>query len=422
MSNANTNQRMLSGAVLAMLDQALLSGINFAIGLSFIRLTDKTDYGLYTQFFALLLLSQATQNALSNAPLVSIGARRRARGMQAMAAHLFRMQTVASLGLAIIAFSGVHLSVGIGLLPELPTALALPFAAAIIGQWVREFARKYSFIRLEPGRALATDTLFAVLLLILLLAGIAMDQFGTAWVLGAMGLSHLIAGMVELQHARLKPLSAHGHWRPQLSAAWEKSRWSLPSVIVGWGSNYSFVYVVAAIGGVAAAAEISAARLLMMPAGLVVIAWCNTFSPRIARWVGARDFSTLRRIVSYSLAALVLIILGYAGVLALSFDLLITWVIGADYASVLGMSMWWALYFCVNAIRKIGNACLVGDGRFRELFHYSWITFVIGLPATVALTLQFGSVGSIIGLIVTEVLEIALTWMHGWKKVRAAVD
>ena len=117
---------------------------------------------------------------------------------------------------------------------------------------------------------------------------------------------------------------------------------------------------------------------------------------------------------------LMLIILGYAGVLALAFDLLITWVIGADYASVLTMSMWWALYFCINATRKIGNACLVGDGRFRELFHYSWITFVIGLPATIALTLQFGSVGAIIGLMVAEVLEIALTWLHGWKKVRAA--
>lgn len=410
---------MLSGAVLAMLDQALLSGVNFAIGLSFIRLTDKTDYGLYTQFFALLLLSQATQNALSNAPLVSIGARRHARGMQALAAHLFRMQTVASLGLALLAITGVHLSVGTGLLPELPTALALPFAAAIVGQWVREFARKYSYIRLEPGRALATDALFAGLLLILLLVGIWQQRFGTAWVLGSMGMAHLIAGAVELQHARLRPLKSHGHWRPQLHAAWQKSRWSLPSVIVGWGSNYSFVYVVAAMGGIAAAAEISAARLLMMPAGLVVIAWSNTFSPRIARWVGARDFSTLRRVIGYSIGALLAIILGYAVLLALGFDLLIRWVIGADYAAVLPMSMWWAIYFCINATRKIGNACLVGDGRFRELFHYSWMTFVIGLPATIALTYQLGSVGAIIGLMVAEVLEIALTWLHGWRKVRA---
>lgn len=417
MSKASDRQ-MLSGAVLSMLDQALLSAVNFAIGLAFMRLTDKVDYGLYTQFFTLLLLSQVAQNALANAPMVSLAPRRRARGMQALAAILFRMQTVASFGVAAVAVAGVYFSVDIGLFPQLPVELAWPFAAAIIGQWGREFARKYSYIRLEPMRALLTDALFAGLLFGGLLLGIWLQRFGTGWVLGCMGAANLIAALVELHHARLRPLRAHGRAREPLRAAWQKARWSLPAVLVGWGSNYSFVYVVAAVVGVAATAEISAARLLMMPAGICIIAWGNSFAPRITRWLHRFEFQEVRRIIALSIVGLAAIIITYTSLLWLVFDLLVAYVIGPDYASVLNLSVLWALYFCVNAWRKVGATCLAGDGRFRELFHYSWIVFGTSLPLTILLTWKLGTAGAVIGMIAAELIDLSLTWGHGWRKLR----
>ena len=94
------NQRrvLLSNALAGMIDQALLSALNFAIGLLFIRLASKEEYGLYTQFFGLLMLSQSLQNALTNSPLIALGAKLSDARMRTLSEHLCKRRPKNPLG------------------------------------------------------------------------------------------------------------------------------------------------------------------------------------------------------------------------------------------------------------------------------------------------------------------------------------
>ncbi len=75
---AIASRDLFSGAVIAIIDQAMLSALNLLIGLAIIRLGEKLDYGIYVQLFTLLLLAQSLQDAAINAPMVALAPQHRA--------------------------------------------------------------------------------------------------------------------------------------------------------------------------------------------------------------------------------------------------------------------------------------------------------------------------------------------------------
>lgn len=408
------SREMLSGAAVATIDQAMLSATNMLIGLSFLRFASKVDYGVYVQLFALLMLSQSLQNALVNGPMVPMAPKRRARGMRAIAAHLFRLQTVVSVILVCVAFTGIEVaSLGFHL-PALPHSVALLFSLALGGQWLREFVREYNFLRLLPHATLVIDLLYVFLMALGLGLGIALDRFNTDWVFGSMACANFVAGFFGMWRTRLRPFAIHGEGRKTLSEAWTLSRWTLPSVVISWGSNWTFVYIVAWMVGVAAAADVSAARLLLMPVALCTVAWTSVFVPRASRWVGRGELDVVIRVVRWSVLGLWLLILGYTVTLVLAYGLLQTWVLGPEYGGLRTLTLAWALFFLINVLRAAATLSLVGGGHYRALFVYTCIAFVLGIPLVVALTHVYGSLGAVLGLAASEFLLAMIIWLHGW--------
>lgn len=409
---------MVSSAVVAILDQAMLSATNLLIGLSFIRLADKTDYGIYTQLFGVLLLMQSVQEALINGPMAAMAPKRRARGLQAITAILFRLQLLISMVLAVLAFTGVHVAAWGLDMPALSVEVATPFAVTVFSLWLREFAREYHFLRLSVHATFLVDLLYVALMVSALGIGAWRGALDTAWVLWGMGLANLVAGGLGMATARLRPFAAHGYTRPVLRQTWSMGRWTLPGIATTWLQNQSFPFIVAGVIGVTAAADVAAGRLLLMPAGLCTTAWANVFTPRASRWVGQADFHTLRIVTLASIGGLWAVIAGYFVVLWLGFDLLETHVLGEDYAGLLPVAGAWALFFACNALRIVGTLSLVGGGHFRELFWYGVVSLAVGLPLTFGFTFWIGRAGPMLGLALGELLLAAMIWLHGVPRMK----
>ena len=53
---------------------------------------------------------------------------------------------------------------------------------------------------------------------------------------------------------------------------------------MAWVASYSYLYLAAAFLGVTAAADLNAARLLLMPVALLTVAWGRVARPVITRW------------------------------------------------------------------------------------------------------------------------------------------
>ncbi|MBV61965.1 MAG: hypothetical protein CMH65_11785 [Nevskiales bacterium] len=412
---------LLSGAIISLVDQAMLSATNFAIGLLFIRLASKSDYGLYAQFFGILMLSQALQNAVSNAPLISLGPKLRQRRRRSLSAHLLKLQSLISALAAVIAVVAVSLLSGMLSIPELTATVGYGFGVALLGQWLREYVRNYHFCLFRPGLALITDMIYSVCVATGLLAAALGGVFGTETVLVTLGVAGLISGLAGLVLLGPKPITrSHGRARPALGRAWDVSRWTLPSVFLSWVSNNTFAFVVAAIIGLAAAADISAARLLLMPAGLCLTAWTKVFAPRMSKWWGQGERDKIRQLAQYSGVGLITLIVGYTAVLLIAFPLLEGLLLGDRYSTASGLIPLWALFFCVNAARGIGTSVLVGAERFRDLFLFGIAGTVVSLLASIAGTWALGTGGAVIGLTLGELSLLLLIATVGRQRMQAS--
>src|SRR5437667_1415622 len=154
-----------SGA--AFLDQAILSGANFAIAIILMKTVTKEEYGYYSIAFAISLFLVSLQNAVVTTPLAVLLAGKPAEEMDDYAGALYWGQIMAvipaaALGLvatAIVYFLGIHdikvLTIG-----------SVCFAA--IGILLREFSRAYYFAKQSPFAVLLLDSCFVLMYLALI--------------------------------------------------------------------------------------------------------------------------------------------------------------------------------------------------------------------------------------------------------------
>lgn len=408
---------LFSGAVVSVIDQAMLSGLNLLIGLAIISVGAKADYGIYVQLFTLMLLSQSLQDALIGAPMMALAPKARARRMRAICAHLYRLRLWMVTGIAAIAILGVLTAANLFTVAALDPSLALPFAAALVGQSLREYARDYAFLELDTPRVLLIDLVYVGLVVPGLGLGIALDALDVDWVFSVVAVAGAVAGAWGLRVSRLRPMGRHGHGGKTLRDSWRLSRWALPSVVMSWAGNYGFLYVVAGMIGVLATADVSAARLLLMPVGLCSVAWASIYLPRASRWVGAGDFARVRRVAWLSCAGLAALIAAYLGVLLGVYGLLETYVLGEEYAGLEPVAVAWAVFFVAAAVRNAGIQTLSAGAHYQDLFWYTLAGLVLAAPLVVGMTAWVGILGAVYAQALVEGVMGVLTWLHGWPRL-----
>jgi O-antigen/teichoic acid export membrane protein len=415
---ASVNERFSFSTLLAVIDQGLTSGVNLVIGLLFIAFGSKSDYGLYAQLFALAMLSQALYSALISSPWATLGPKYRPRRARWLAAHLFRLQLGVAALLGMLAFAALTTLAPLIAPPELSLGVAAAFAALVPALWLREFAREFFFIQLRPAPALVVYALFAALCLLPLAAAAWAQHIDSATVFAVLALACAASGFWGLRRARLSPLANHGRSGPALASTWRHSRWTLPSVVLSWGFGNAHLFVAAWVIGAAATAELAAAKLLVMPAGVCVLGWSNIFLPYASRWLGRGELAHLGRMLAFSLLGLWSIILVYAVTLWLGYDMLLAYLLGEKYAGLLPLAMIWASYFILEAAVMGNNWILAAAGEYRLLFCYACVSFAITLPVIFVATHAYGTQGTLASLLCAQIGQLILLRGHGVPRIK----
>lgn len=415
---APVKERFSFSTLLAVIDQGLTSAVNLVIGLLFIAFGSKSDYGLYAQLFALAMLSQALYAALISSPWATLAPKHRPRRARSLAAHLFRLQLAVAAALGLFAFAALATLAYWAALPGLSVGVAAAFAALVPALWLREFAREFFFIQLRPSRALGVYALFAAVCLLPLGVAAVLQHVDSATVFSILAVACAVAGYWGLARARLSPLANHGHSRPALASTWRHSRWTLPSVVLSWSFGNAHLFVAAWVIGASASAELAAAKLLVMPAGVCVLGWSNMFLPFASRWLGRGEVRHLSRMLALSLIGLWLLIVTYAFTLWLGYDLLLAYLLGERYANLLPLALIWASYFMLEAAVVGNNWILAAAGEYRLLFFYACVNFAITLPVVVAATYAYGTRGTLAALLCAQIGQLILLRFHGVPRVK----
>lgn len=405
--------------MLSVVDQVFLSGLNFGVGMALIRFSTTSNYGLYSQLFAAGLLAVGLQDALIGSPLTTL-----APGMGAHERALtIRRSIHAQWGCALV----VALLMGLGAawfsrdidLGVTPCLLGLAYGVFILAVSLREFRRSLWFIHGDMPSLLRSDLAFVGLAVAMGGGLLIWHELTAASVLGVLALAHGLA----LGVGRGEPSVAAGadspSWRTTYGRIWEKGRWVVPGALVGWASNYSFLYLASAMAGVEAAAQVSASRLLLVPVGLMLQAWTRVARPVAGRLLHARDWPALSRLTWRSWCGIELLSAVYFSILMLALPWLQHHVLGAKYQGITALIWAWGGFFLVNVSRSISTTWLTSIGAFRPLFIEGCVVVVFMVAVSSWLIPRWGALGAVYALILMEVFDtLLLSGMIRWQRRR----
>ena len=391
----------------AVIDQAMLSASNFLVGLVLIRHTSDEDYGHYVLGFTTLLLLTGVQSAYIGGPMSVLAPRQTPERRRQMLATLYHQSGRWIVRLALAIAVGCGLAGLVGLLTPLYAGMGAIYCATAATALDREYLRTGLMIYERPQAVLRAD--FAYVVFLLAGAGTAAFLFSPAapWVFAASAVAAL-AGAVLARRALAGDPGLQG---PELPGLWRElaplGGWAVAGSMIHWSFSQGYNYVVAGTLDLAAVAALGAARLLMMPANLMVSGIKQLLLPMAARWHEQSGLDAmLRRLVAFAgiVAALHLV---YFGLLWLLRDWVFTELLRKQIVQrdlILGL---WMSVFLLSGVRDLLMTGILVRERFRTM---TWLTSGAAVLALTSCWLGmqwYGVAGAIIGLLLGETVNLA---------------
>lgn len=364
--------RFRSGLV-TVLDQAWLSVLNLAISVAFIRYATKHEFGVYLLLMTPLYLVQGVQNALLLSPIATVLPATQKEERSSV------IDTAISAQVVFIATSSVLAVIALGAYflvtqDSIDLSLCFAFSLALAGTMAREAGRGLSYTQGLPERALRSDVVYGIGLLSVMTGLVVLGYFSAQAVLLGTGIAALWPYLIQLSSKYRLVLS-----RDVLFQFWACGRWALLGVLVTWVNLNAYPLIVGMALNTSSVADINAARLFMMPFVLGITGWSNLVRPRISEWMARGDLKNIRRISLQSIAAGLLAISCFTGIVYLVYPI-IEPLLGSEYSGLEWLIVLWALFFAFALVRTVFMASLMTDARgYRELQSISWYALVLSL-------------------------------------------
>ncbi len=303
----STATAWLSKVVLAVMDQGLISGSNFVMGILLARWLSAEQYGAYALAFSIfLLLSQFYISLLLEPMAVFGGSTYRYRQQGYLGALLW-----IHLGSALTIFFVLGISAGVAQTfhvgGNLPSALA---AVTVAGPCVLLFwlVRRAFYLELSPAPAVLGAMFYCAVVLGGLLVVYQRGWLSAFSAFLLMAIGALLTSILSL--LRLKPILRLRKASPSLQETWQQhwnyGRWALATSALLWVPSNIYFPVLSSFSGLARAGELKALINLTLPIANVATALSllfQTYASRIHHTHGAGRLRTFAGKVTLLYAA-----------------------------------------------------------------------------------------------------------------------
>lgn len=416
--------RMLSGltsgslfraSTLSVLDQAVVSGTNFATSVIIGRTCGAWELGAYYLALTIVLFSRGVQEQLVGAPYMIYSQRKSPEELKTFAGSSLVHQLI--LSATIVAILGL-----LGLSMQLPAewqwfdlSQLKPLIFVLIGVLplllIREFVREMSFANLRPAVALAVDSAIATLQLsaLALLGYWQLLNVPLAYIVigGACGLASLAWFLGKRQTLIGKWATAWNDWRSN----WIFARWALACQILGQTTSYIMPWALAAWHDSAATGVFGACTTLVGIANMFMLGLSNFLSPRNAQAFARGGVTELRSVLQQTIALFVVSLGAFAG---LSF-VIGEWVATALYGASLegsGPTVGiLALGVVANSISMACGSGLWAMDRPAANFRADVCVMTVVIIGSLTLIPPWGPIGA---AMVTLLSHLVAALVRGW--------
>jgi O-antigen/teichoic acid export membrane protein len=383
------------------LDQALVSGVNFLTIILLARALAPADLGYFVLAFTILQSAGTLQAALITRPHNVLGAVRRGREYvdYSTTAVAAQFGLTSALALLVVAAAGIAYAAGFS-----RGLLFLALVPALVCWQFQELGRRMLYTGERLAAAFANDVLSygsqAVALIVLwqldLLTGArALLTLAAAFAVGAVVLAW-----------QLRPTLSGRLSASSLSANWHFGKWLGVAEVGNWFSTQFYIYLGAVIVGPVASAALKAGQTLLGPISVFL-----TFVTSYLPIVFARELEssgTIGRETRRSLAMILPVVVPYCLVMGLFAEPVLEFVYGSEYGQYSDVVQLFALYYVLLTLSTVAIAALSAKGMTRDVF--------VGQAAGAGLSLGFGwlllreagPAGGVLGMLLSWTLATAL--------------
>ena len=397
---------------LAIADQALFVGAQFAVNILLARWLSAVEYGAFAVAYSVYLLASAAHNALLVEPMIVFGSGRYLENRKSYLRIVLRGHSLLMIPTGVLLFAT-------GLVVERWNSPSVAYPLYALGlalplTLLSDLARRACYVEMRPGRAaVGGATYFCSLLLFV--CGLRSEEVLTP------AIAILAMGAAALLTAGLQLAWFASHW-PQDSAMlaaaevasehWAYGRWILAAALPSWTFPNLFYWVLPARFGLQEAGALKAILNLAMPATHALIA---VGVLTIALFVRHRRAGRHQRIWQTARRITALFVLGAAVyfLILLFFRVpILRLLYGGRYLEYSGLPVLLAgLVPLVTALSVAAGVTLRALERPDRLFWANVVASVVAATVGLSLTVAWGAVGAIAGYVVSYAVCAAASWL-----------
>lgn len=383
------------------LDQGVVGVGNLAMGLIVLHGATKEQYGLYSLCYTTVLLLIGFVGSVFAAQMTAAYHDVAEAERGGFVGAMLRAQLAVTVPLGLAAAAGLALLPATVTDAETRHLLAIT-ALACPGAMACDFLRSHRFLLRRAWDAFAVDTALIGTWIAVTLLLMAEGLPGNLAALGGYGLAGLAVACLGLPllgrgaAGAAKRQSARGAMR----SGWHHGRWALGGAAVTALQNQAHVYLLAWLGTAAAVADLNAARMLLMPMGLLVLGVNKTLLPTLVRQHAQEGAGPMRRTANRTLMAVLATITAYVAVLLLGENTIIRWILGPKYTGIALLVTLWGAVLLLQAVDANWSVVLQAAKRFRELTLINLWTVAPVLAVAVPMILAYGARGNLLALAV----------------------
>jgi O-antigen/teichoic acid export membrane protein len=395
---------------LAIIDQGLISGSNFLLGILLARWLVPEQYGAYALAFSIFLLLSFLYQPLLLEPMAVFSGSAYSRCLRGYLKSLIRIHLVLTLVTVVVLGTAAF----VALLRAEPGGLA----GALLGVTIASpcillfwLARRAYYMELAPARA-ATGALLYCLLVVggtyLLFRMGRLSSF-TAYLLMATGA--LATGLYLLLHIRHSLSGSEPGPTPRETwkRHWSYGRWALAGAIATWIPYYMYYPLVSSFSGMAEAGRLRALMNFALPMEQTLTALSCLFLPyaaRIQERHGRASAGPLtRRITLVYVGGAIAYWLVFLPIKTQAFHFLY----GGKYLEVaylipyvaLETILWSASFGPAIVLRAMESSI--------SIFYARCLASVLSLAVGIPLTRAFGLWGVMVGIVLTNAVAFVMT-------------
>ena len=400
---------MIRATLISAADQALLSALNFGLAVLLIHFASKPEYGLYSQLMNLQSFFSPFHAGIFSSAYLALASKmdkaRHSSYRTAMARAEVATTALSTILVVLVCWTGAKM-----FWPAFGAGTCVAFGVSLLALWWREFVRQTKFACLRYDEALNVDMIYVLVTAATAAAVLAVSNIGAGAVFWCMAIGGIAAAAAPLVSAIRGAGVGRSAVLQDMLMSWRMGRWDVVGSVVTWAYAQSYVYFAALHGGLDAAAEISAGRLLASPLALLWASYANVLRPSASRLLASGSYLEIRRLAARSALFVAGSSLLYALVAFAVIPILDESVLGGKFVELRPLTLWWIVYFMLTGISTVASSVLRSALEFRQVFNRQALS---GAAAVILLTigLSLPAIESlVIALVIVEVICASLFW------------